>query len=211
MAARPLRIGILVIVAFAAGLILARVLTPARVELPQTERATVFPTARALPTLDLTSQDGQPFPADFLSGHWTLVFFGFTQCPDICPTTLAVLAQAGRQLADLPQAEQPRVLLVSVDPERDTPERLAAYVRFFDPAFLGATGSLESIAAAAAAFGVPYAKVTMPEGGYTMDHGSGIFIVGPAGGIVAYLSAPHDAGVIARDYRKLLAWQASTR
>lgn len=211
MAARPLRIGILVIVAFAAGLILARVLTPARVELPQTERATVFPTARALPTLDLTSQDGQPFPADFLSGHWTLVFFGFTQCPDICPTTLAVLAQAGRQLADLPQAEQPRVLLVSVDPERDTPERLAAYVRFFDPAFLGATGSLESIAAAAAAFGVPYAKVTMPEGGYTMDHGSGIFVVGPAGGIVAYLSAPHDAGVIARDYRKLLAWQASTR
>ena len=179
MAARPLRIGILVIVAFAAGLILARVLTPARVELPQTERATVFPTARALPTLDLTSQDGQPLPADFLSGRWTLVFFGFTQCPDICPTTLAVLAQAGRQLADLPQAEQPRVLLVSVDPERDTPERLAAYVRFFDPAFLGVTGSLESIAAAAAAFGVPYAKVTMPEGGYTMDHGSGIFVVGP--------------------------------
>jgi protein SCO1/2 len=211
MAARPLRIGILVIVAFAVGLILARVLTPARVELPQTERATVFPTARALPTLDLTSQDGQPLPADFLSGRWTLVFFGFTQCPDICPTTLAVLAQAGRQLADLPQAEQPRVLLVSVDPERDTPERLAAYVRFFDPAFLGVTGSLESIAAAAAAFGVPYAKVTMPEGGYTMDHGSGIFVVGPAGGIVAYLSAPHDAGVIARDYRKLLAWQASTR
>lgn len=211
MAARPLRIGILVIVAFAAGLILARVLTPARVEVPQTERATVFPTARALPTLGLTSQDGQALPADFLSGHWTLVFFGFTQCPDICPTTLAVLAQAGRQLADLPQAEQPRVLLVSVDPERDTPERLAAYVRFFDPAFLGATGSLESIAAAAAAFGVPYAKVTMPEGGYTMDHGSGIFVVGPAGGIVAYLSAPHDASVIARDYRKLLAWQASTR
>jgi protein SCO1/2 len=122
-----------------------------------------------------------------------------------------VLAQAGRQLGDLPQAEQPRVLLVSVDPERDTPERLAAYVRFFDPAFLGATGSLESIAAAAAAFGVPYAKVTMPEGGYTMDHGSGIFVVGPVGGIVAYLSAPHDAGVIARDYRKLLAWQAATR
>ena len=211
MAARPLRIGILVIVAFAAGLILARVLTPARVELPQTERATVFPTARALPTLDLTGQDGQPLPADFLSGHWTLVFFGFTQCPDICPTTLAVLAQAGRQLTDLPQAEQPRVLLVSVDPERDTPERLAAYVRFFDPGFIGATGSLEAIAATAAAFGVPYAKVTMPEGGYTMDHGSGIFVVGPTGGIVAYLSAPHDAGVISRDYRKLLAWQASTR
>jgi len=211
MAARPLRIGILVIVAFAAGLILARVLTPARVEPPQTERATLLPVARALPPLDLTGQDGQPLPADFLSGHWTLVFFGFTQCPDICPTTLAVLAQARRQLTDLPEAGQPRVLLVSVDPERDTPERLAAYVRFFDPAFLGATGSLASIATTAAAFGVPYAKVTMPDGGYTMDHGSGIFVVSPTGGIVAYLSAPHDAGVIARDYRKVLAWQESAR
>jgi protein SCO1/2 len=211
MAARPLRIGILVIEAFAAGLILPRMLAPTRAELPQTERATVLPTARALPPLDLTAQDGQRWPPDFFSGHWTLVFFGFTQCPDICPTTLAVLAQVRRQLSDLPAAEQPRVLLVSVDPERDTPDLLAAYVRFFDPAFNGATGSLESIAATAAAFGVPYAKVTTPDGGYTMDHGSGIFVVGPSGGIVAYLSAPHDAGVIARDYRKVLAWQARER
>jgi protein SCO1/2 len=211
MAVRTLRIVVLSIVAFAAGLLLARVIAPSRVEPPQTERATVFPAPRALPALDLVDQDGNPLGPHFFDGPWTLVFFGFTQCPDICPTTLAVLAQAGRQLTDLPLAEQPRVLLVSVDPERDTPERLAAYVRFFDPAFLGATGSLESIAATAAAFGVPYAKVSMPDGGYTMDHGSGIFVVSPAGGIVAYLSAPHDAGVIARDYRKVLAWQDSVR
>jgi protein SCO1/2 len=206
MAARPLRIGILAIVAFAAGLLLARLIAPERVEPPQTERATVLVDPRALPPLDLVDQDGHALPADFFAGHWTLVFFGFTQCPDICPTTLATLAQTVRQLGDLPPAERPRVLLVSVDPERDTPERLAAYVRFFDPAFLGAAGSLEATAAAAAAFGVPYAKVTTPEGGYTLDHGSGIFVVGPTGGMRAYLSAPHQAATIASDYRRIVAW-----
>jgi protein SCO1/2 len=211
MASRPLRIGILAIVAFAAGLVLARLLMPARVEPPQTERATLLPEPRPLPPLDLVDQDGRPLPAEFLAGHWTLVFFGFTQCPDICPTMLATLAQARRQLADLPESDRPRVLLVSVDPERDTPERLAAYVRFFDPSFLGATGTAAATAAAAAAFGVPYAKVQMPEGGYTMDHGSGLFVVGTDGALQAYLSGPHEAGTIARDYRKIVAWKEAGR
>ena len=116
---------------------------------------------------------------DFFKGGWTIVFFGFTTCPDICPTTLATLSKATRQLSDLPAAEQPRVLLITVDPERDDPAKLAAFVRFFDPAFLGATGDAKSVAAAAAAFGVPFARVDLPEGGYTMDHGSGVFFVGP--------------------------------
>jgi protein SCO1/2 len=206
MATRPLRIGILAIVAFAAGLLLARLMVPERFEPPQTERATVLPEPRTLPALQLVDQDGRALPADFFDGHWTLVFFGFTQCPDICPTTLATLAQMVRQLGDLPPPQRPRVLLVSIDPERDTAERLAPYVRFFDPAFLGATGSLEATAAAAAAFGLPYAKVTLPDGGYTLDHGSGIFVVGPGGGMQAYLSAPHDAATIARDYRRILEW-----
>jgi len=206
MAVRTLRIVVLVIVAFAAGLLLARLLAPSKVEPPQTERATVFSAPRAVPPLDLVDQDGEALGPDFFKGHWTLVFFGFTQCPDICPTTLATLAQTVRQLTDLPAAEQPRVLLVSVDPERDTPDILAPYVRFFDPAFLGAQGSLEATAAAAAAFNVPYAKVALPEGGYTLDHGSGIFIVGPSGGTEAYLSSPHQAATIASDYRKIVAW-----
>jgi protein SCO1 len=211
MAARPLRIGILVIVAFAAGLILARVFAPVREALPQTERATLLPQPRALGALALVGQDGNPLPADFFAGHWTLVFFGFTRCPDICPTTLATLAQANKQLADLPPTQRPRVLLVTIDPERDPPEHLAAYVHFFDPEFMGASGSLEATAAAAAAFGVPYSKVATPDGGYTMDHGSGIFVVGPSGGIDAYLSAPHDAAVIARDYRRIVAWAGERR
>lgn len=204
MAARPLRIVILTIVAFVAGLFLARVLFPPPAEPPQTERASVLPSPRDLPPLHLTDQDGRPLPADFFAGHWTLVFFGFTHCPDICPTTLATLARTVQQLGGLPAEQRPRVLLVSVDPERDEPAKLAAYVRFFDPAFLAATGSLRDVAEAAAAFGVPYAKVSLPGGGYTMDHGAGIFLVGPAGGIVAYSSGPHDAGILARDYRTII-------
>jgi protein SCO1 len=210
MPARSLRIVILAIVAFAGGLLVARSLMPGRTELPRTERATVLPSPMTLPALGLVDQYGSPLGADFFKGHWTFVFFGFTSCPDICPTTLATLSRATRQLADLPAAEQPRVLLVTVDPERDSPAQLAAYVRFYDPAFLGATGTPDAIAAAAAAFRVPYAKVSLPDGGYTMDHGSGIFVVGPSGGIVAYTSAPHDASVIARDYRKLVAFEGAS-
>jgi len=211
MAVRSLRIVVLVIVAFAAGLLLARVLAPSKAEPPATERATVFPAPRPVPPLDLVDQDGNALGPGFFKGHWTLVFFGFTQCPDICPTTLATLAQTVRQLADLPAGQRPRVLLVSLDPERDTPDILAPYVRFFDPSFLGARGSLESTAAAASAFNLPYAKVPLPDGGYTLDHGSGIFIVGPSGGTEAYLSSPHEAATIARDYRKVVAWAEDRR
>jgi protein SCO1/2 len=210
MTARPLRIAILAIVAFAAGLILARALMPPRVAVPQTERATVLPGSRPLPALSLTNQDGTQLGPDFFKGGWTIVFFGFTTCPDICPTTLATLSTATRQLSDLPPAERPRVLLITVDPERDEPAKLAAYVRFFDPAFLGATGDAKSVAAAAAAFGVPFARVSLPGGGYTMDHGSGVFFVAPTGAIAAYSSAPHDAAVLARDYRNIVA-AAETR
>lgn len=211
MAARPLRIVLLVIVAFAAGLLLARLLAPDRPALPQTERATFLAEPRDLPPLDLVDQDGRPLGPKFFEGHWTLVFFGFTQCPDICPTTLATLAQVVRQLEDLPGASQPRVLLVSLDPERDPPEILAPYVRFFDARFLGATGSPAATDAAAAAFAVPYAKVSLPDGGYTLDHGSGISVIGPSGDMVAYLSAPHEAGTIARDYRAIVAYVEGNR
>ena len=207
MAARPLRIAILAIVAFAAGLLLARVFVPSKPALPATERATVLDPPSALPALSLVDVDGRPLGPDFFKGAWTIVFFGFTTCPDVCPTTLATLAQFAKQLEDLPQAARPRVLLVTVDPERDDPAKLGAYVRFFDPGFLGATGSLEAVSEAASAFGVPFAKVSLPDGGYTMDHGSGIFVVGPSGSIVAYSSSPHLADVLARDYRSIVARQ----
>ncbi len=204
MAARASTIGAAAIVAFAAGLLLARAFVGPAEGPPLTLQATAFPAARAIPRLDLMDQDGAPMNTDFFRQGWTLVFFGFTSCPDICPTTLATLVQVTNRLQDLPAAERPRVLMISVDPERDNPVQLGNYLRFFDPSFLGATGTEAAITRAAETFGVPFARVDLPEGGYTMDHGSGIFIVAPSGGVVAYSSAPHDAAVLASDYRSLV-------
>lgn len=202
-----LRLVLLAIVAFVVGLVVARALFDAReVPVPATENATIFVPPRVLPPLDLVGQDGTPLGPKFLEGHWTLVFFGFTHCPDVCPTTLTVLKQVHGLLGTLPDGQQPRVMLISVDPERDTPDRLRDYVRFFDPSFMGATGSAEAIRAAAAAFAVPYAKVTLPGGGYTMDHGAGVFTVGPSGQVVAYTSPPLNAEALARDFRKTVQY-----
>jgi protein SCO1/2 len=202
-----LRLGLFAIVAFVVGLVAARaLLSPRQVPVPVTENATVFEAPRAVPALQLVDQDGRPYTAAALRDRWTVAFFGFTYCPDVCPTTLAVLKQMRQQLADLPEAQRPHVVLFTVDPERDTPERLRDYVRFFDPAFGAATGTVADVEQAAAAFNVPFAKVTLPQGGYTMDHGAGIFLVDPAGRRIAYASPPFDAATLARDYRKVLQY-----
>ena len=214
MTTRPLlRIVLAAIVAFALGLILAPLFVRLReVPVPVTESATILPQPRELPPLDLVDQDGRPLPDDFLQHRWTVVFFGFTQCPDVCPTTLTTLAQMKKKLADLPAEQQPRVLLVTVDPERDTPAILKPYVTFFDPSFLGATGTLAGTGQAASAFSIPFAKVPLPGGGYTMDHGAGLFVVSPAGALAAYSSPPLDATVLARDFRKVVEYfEASHR
>jgi protein SCO1/2 len=122
-----------------------------------------------------------------------------------------MLAQVKHSLADLPPAQQPQVLFVSVDPERDDAKQLAAYVTFFDPAFVGASGSASQVKAAAAAFSVPYARVPTPDGGYTMDHGSGIFIVGPTAGLEALGSGARDPAALARDYRLVVDYAEQTR
>ena len=207
--ARTLGTGVVLIVAFVLGLFAARHWSAGSAPAPALTHATLYPSPQALGELELTDQDGNAFTTDALRGHWWLVFFGFTQCPDVCPTTLATLARTRAQLADLPAELQPRVLLISVDPERDTPERLAAYVRYFDPQFSGATGSLQAVAATAKRFGVPYAKVASAGGGYTLDHGAGVFFVDPQAAIEAYSSAPHDATVLATDYRALVSFRKS--
>ena len=207
-----LRLGLFAIVAFVLGLVAARWLLSARdAPPPVTENATVMQPPRAIPALDLLDEDGQPFGADSLRGRWTVVFFGFTYCPDVCPTTLTTLAQMNKQLTDLPSTARPRVMLFTVDPERDTAERLKAYVQFFDAGFGAATGTLPAVEQAAAAFAIPFAKVPLAEGGYTMDHGAGVFFVGPDGNVHAYSSPPLRADTLARDYRKVVRWFEETR
>jgi protein SCO1/2 len=206
-----LRIALFAIVAFVLGLFLARALhAPREIPVPATVNATILPQTRVLPALDLIDQNGQPLPPDALRRGWTIVFFGFTQCPDICPTTLTLLAQTRKRLTDLPPAQQPQVLLISVDPERDTPEVLKPYVTFFDATFRGATGTAEGVQRAATAFGVPFQKMPLPDGGYTMDHGAGLFIIAPNGGIAAYSSPPLTPEGLAADFRSVVQYFEAT-
>ena len=191
------------IVAIAAGMLLSRaLLNPASG--PTLARATLIDPSRPLPPMAFLDQQGQPFGIEQLRGHWSILFFGFTHCPDICPTTLALLAQVEKQLADLPAEHRPHVVLVSVDPKRDTPERLAQYVKSFSPTFTGLTGEQEAIHEFALKMGVPVAISPLPGGSYTVDHSAAIFVVDPSGGLRALSSTPHEAPIIAADYRSIV-------
>ena len=165
--------------------------------------ATVLSPPRPLPPLALVDQDNQPFDADRLRGRWSFVFFGFTSCPDACPTTMTALAQTRKLLADLPEQARPQVVMISVDPERDTPERLAAYVKAFDPGFLGATGTKPAIDELAQRMGVLVATRPLDGDNYTVDHSTSVFLVDPDGALRALFSTPHTPKLIAADYRRI--------
>ena len=129
----------------------------------------LFDTPRALGDFSLVDHNDKPFTYTALVGQWTLLFFGFTHCPDICPTTMAELAELKAQLADT-EAREARVAMVSVDPARDTPERLAEYVPYFHQDFLGVTGEFADILSFAQRLNAPFRKVSEPEGAYQMEH-----------------------------------------
>jgi protein SCO1 len=173
---------------------------------PALEQATLFDAARPLPDFELADQAGQPFGRDRLRGQWTLMFFGFTNCPDVCPTTLATLADVRRRLADLPAADRPAVVLVSVDPARDTPEALGRYVAHFDPHFLGVTGPPAALEVLTRDLGVAF-SIGPPsaDGNYSVDHTAAIFLIDPSAAFAAVFGSPHIADVIARDYRSIVA------
>jgi protein SCO1/2 len=147
---------------------------------------------------ELQDVAGQPLTRASLQGQPTLVFFGFTHCPDVCPTTLLKLAQVRRQ-AGLAQL---RVLFISVDPQRDSPQALGAYVHAFDPQFLGATGTPAGIAALASGFGVAVNRVELPGGDYTMDHSAVVFLLDDAANIAAIFTPPFDTEAMARDLQR---------
>jgi protein SCO1/2 len=193
------------IVAIAAGILSARwVLQRQAGAQLGVATATVLAPPRPLPPLDLVDQDDRPFDANRLRGGWTLLFFGFTSCPDVCPVTMAALAQTSKLLADLPPGLRPRVVMISVDPERDTPERLAAYVKAFDPTFVGATGTKAAVDELALRIGVVIAKRPIDGDNYSVDHSSQVFLIDPDGALRALFSAPHTPKLIAEDYRRIV-------
>jgi protein SCO1/2 len=166
-------------------------------QVPQLTSGTWLPQPRPLSEFSLTDESGKPFTRESLKGHPTLVFFGFTHCPDVCPTTLAKLGQVVKA-ADVPDL---KVLLVSVDPARDTPTQLEKYVHAFNPEFRGVTGSVEEIERVAREFGVAVEKVELPGGQYTVDHSAVVFLLNKQGDRVAIFTPPIEIEPIAASLR----------
>ncbi|EDN69292.1 electron transport protein SCO1/SenC [Beggiatoa sp. PS] len=169
--------------------------------------ATVLSEPLAVPTFTLTDQQNSPFTEKELRGHWSFLFFGYTYCPDICPTTLAILAQVDKLLLDKKVLPHPRVIFVSVDPLRDTPQKLANYVAYFNPAFLGITGEEEQLQILTRPLGIAYQRSpgTETSENYLIDHSASILLVNPQGQVQAIVSPPHQPATIAEDYQKILA------
>jgi protein SCO1/2 len=166
----------------------------------------LLPQSRSLPSLTLTDQNGQTLQVDELKDKWSLLFFGYTFCPDICPATLAQL----RQLQGMLPAEAKdklRVVLVTVDPHRDTPEQLKKYLGFFDPAFLGLTGSQEDLQKLAAAVSIPYIPADTSKENYTVDHSGNLVIIGPDGTQRGFIRAPVNNDKLAVQLPSLLQIQ----
>jgi protein SCO1/2 len=190
------------IVAVAAGILSARWVMQRQAG-AQTATATLLTPPRPLPPIALVDQDNRPFDVARLRGRWSFVFFGFTSCPDVCPVTMTALAQTNKLLADVPEKLRPRLVMISVDPERDTPERLAGYVKAFDPTFIGVTGTKAAIDELAQRMGVLVAKRPLEGGNYSVDHTTSVFLVDPDGALHALFSAPHTPQLIAADYRRI--------
>lgn len=206
---RTLLILLVALAATLAGAWVARTWLERRAEPPPTKAAAVYREPRALPAFELVAHDGTRFDAARLRGHWSILFFGFTNCPDVCPTTLAQLASVKRRLGDLGPAETPAVVMVSVDPKRDTPERLAQYVPYFDPSFTGATGSRETLDALTRGMGVAVHVGPVVDGTYTVDHTAALFLVNPDAKLVAVFPTPHDVETLAADYRAIVTGRAA--
>ena len=180
---------------------------PAATAWPQTEAVRLFDPPRELPAFNLRQSDGTPLVPGELKGHWTLVFLGFTYCPDVCPMTLTQMAQAQRQWESIPEARRPRVLLVSVDPERDTPDRLGEYAHAFHKDTLAATADIPALEDFAKSISMVFAKVPaeegMPADQYSVDHSASMAVLDPQGRMSGLIQPPLDPAAIARDMAAL--------
>jgi protein SCO1/2 len=178
------------------GLFVASYMTPKSLSKEQFQELGFyrFDTARQISQFNLIDHTGTRVTNNSLEGSWSLLFFGFTYCPDICPTTLSILNEAVSNLDNPPQ-----VIMVSVDPERDTPSLLADYVPRFNPAFKGYTGEFDEIVSVATELNVAFGKVPGPElGTYTVDHSASIVVMNPLGHYAGFIRGPHNAQNIQR-------------
>ena len=163
----------------------------------------VLPKARTLPAITLTNTHNQPVAMNELTGQWRLLFFGYTFCPDICPTTLAELKQVRAQLPDNLR-DQLGLIMVSLDPHRDTPEQLGKYVTFFKADIEGLTGPLESIQTLSNRVGIPFVPGDTSKENYTVDHSGNLVIIAPDGKQYGFVRAPLKVAPLAQQLPVLM-------
>lgn len=169
--------------------------------------ATVLPSPMDLPDFTLIDQNANPFTRESLEGEWSLVFFGFTHCPDICPTTMQSLSIARDRIVNegLPTSASLRILLISVDPERDSANVLKSYVSNFGADIVGLTGDISELQKLTKTLGIFFARSPADNGDYTVDHSAAVLIINPSAQLQALFSAPHNAEKFVHDLPLIMA------
>jgi protein SCO1/2 len=180
------------------GALRARLLGASSVPL---ESGTWLPQPRVLAEFHLQNLAGADVNLKSLRGHPTLLFFGFTNCPDVCPTTLAILTQVQRAMP-LPATQ---VLFVTIDPERDSPANLQVYLGAFSKSFIGVRGSAAALAPLLKDLGAIAVRQNLPDGSYTMDHSATLYLLDTRGRLVAVFSPPFSAPKLTADLRQVAA------
>ena len=155
--------------------------------------AVIFDAPRTLAMPALLDQEARPFDGSAFRGRWSVVYFGFTYCPDVCPTTLTLLRQVQDSLRPAGGRRLPvSFYLATVDPARDTPAVLKAYVTHFSPSFNAFTGEFLDVHRFATQLNTPFRKSLLPDGGYTVDHGSNLALIDPRGQFAGFVTPPFD-------------------
>ncbi|MBX3692961.1 SCO family protein [Dokdonella sp.] len=170
---------------------------------PAMTTAVLYPAPREVPAFNLAAADGKPLTAADWKGRWTLVFIGFTHCPDVCPNTLAVFRQVWNRLDAQGLTARLRFAFISVDPERDNGTRLTDYVRYFHPDFEAATGSNDDLTRFTRSLGLVYTHVPDDKGGYSVDHSASVVIIDPDGRVIGLFRPPLEVEPIATDLATL--------
>jgi protein SCO1 len=195
---------IIVLMAVAAGfglwLGLRGDMTPAP---PKFQSMLAYGGPRELSDFDLEASDGGRLDRARLQGRYSVLFFGFLNCPDVCPTAMATLGEVDKLIADLPANTQPNLVFVSVDPARDSAEAVGNYARHFSPRILGATGSDAALTAFTRQMGVLYAAQPEKEGTYNVDHSAHFVVLDPEVRVIGIIRPPHASAAIAADLRQL--------
>jgi len=173
--------------------------------LPQDMEAIVLPQSRPVAQFSMLDQNGQAFGTEQLQGKWTFMFFGYTHCPDVCPTTLAVMNSVAQSIEDQDgNLDQVQFVFVSVDPDRDSPEQLKEYLGYFNKAFIGITGERQQIDALARQMSVMYfLNNKTDKKDYSVDHSAAILLSEPSGGLRSLFNTPHIPESILKSFRAI--------